>query len=219
MIKPPRLPVDSLEQLQRVLDTVLTRVRQLESPVEAGRVRIGELEATVVLKDGRISELEDEVARLKGLPPRPRFKGKPSGMELATSRPLGKTGRKPGRGGKADKMTVIGEVILQPKGVPPGSRFKGYEDMLVQDLAIKVAVTRYRRDRWQTPSGERIVAAMPAGVLGGFGPELRRFIVAGHFQGQVTTERLTALLAGMPVNPRGAVMAQGMPGFSTSMSD
>ena len=180
-----------------MLDTVLTRVSQLESQVEDGRARISELEAIVVLKDGRISELEDEVARLKGLPPRPRFKGKPSGMEQATSRPLGKTGRKPGRGGKADKLAVTGEVILQPEGVPTGSRFKGYEDVLVQDLAIKVAVIRYRRERWQTPSGERIVAAMPAGVRGGFGPELRRFIVAGHFQGQVTTERLTALLAGM----------------------
>lgn len=197
MTKPPRLPVDSIEQLQRVLDTVLSRVGQLEAQVEDGRVRISELEAIVVLKDIRIAELEDEVARLKGLPPRPKFKGKPSGMEQATSKPIGKTGRQPGRGCKHDKLTVTSEVILKPEGVPTGSRFKGYEDVLVQDLTIKVAVIRYRRERWQTPSGERIVAAMPDGVLGGFGPELRRFIVAGHFQGQVTTERLTALLAGM----------------------
>ncbi|MEF2074892.1 hypothetical protein [Consotaella aegiceratis] len=92
----PRLSVDSPEQLQRVLDTVLVRVSYLEAEFEAGRVRISELEAIVVLKDARIVELEDEVARLKGLPPRPKFKGKPSGMEQATSKPIGKKVRKPG---------------------------------------------------------------------------------------------------------------------------
>jgi hypothetical protein len=33
--------------------------------------------------------------------------------------------------------------------------------------------------------------------MGGFGPELRRFIAASHFQGQVNSERLMALLNGM----------------------
>ena len=41
------------------------------------------------------------------------------------------------------------------------------------------------------------MAALPAGIMGGFGPEVRRFIAAGHFQGQVTSERLMALLNGM----------------------
>jgi hypothetical protein len=47
------------------------------------------------------------------------------------------------------------------------------------------------------PGGERIVAPLPSGIVGGYGPELRRFIATGHFQGQMTTERLTALLTGM----------------------
>jgi len=49
------------------------------------------------------------------------------------------------------------------------------------------------------PSGETVVAALPAGIVGGFGPELRRFVLALHAQGQVTTERLTALLNGIGV--------------------
>jgi hypothetical protein len=140
--------------------------------------------------------LKDEIARLKGLPPRPKFKVKPSGMEQATSKPVGKKGGKRGRGAVRDKLAVTSTVTLKAQ-VPPGSRFKGYEDVLVQDLRISVAVVRYRRERWETPSGERFVAPLPPGILGGFGPEVRRFIAAGHFQGQVTSERLTALLCGM----------------------
>ncbi|MEN2793685.1 transposase [Sphingomonas oligophenolica] len=140
--------------------------------------------------------LKEEIARLKGLPPRPKFTLKPSGMEQATSKPAGKKGRKRGRGAVRDKLVVTSEVRLKAQ-VPQGSRFKGYEDVLVQDLRISVAVVRYRRERWETPSGERIVAALPPGILGGFGPELRRFIAAGHYQGQVTSDRLTALLCGM----------------------
>ena len=46
-------------------------------------------------KDAEIAALKDEIARLKGLPPRPRFKVKPSGMEQAT-KPVGKKGRRRG---------------------------------------------------------------------------------------------------------------------------
>ena len=142
-------------------------------------------------------ELKDEIARLKGLPPRPKFKGKPSGMEKASSDVAGGTkGSKRRRGSKRDKLMVTAEVVLRASP-PPGSRFLGYEDILVQDLRIVVETVRYRRERWAGPAGERIVAALPAGILGGYGPELRRFIAAGHFQGQMTTERLTALLTGM----------------------
>lgn len=53
-------------------------------------------------------------------------------------------------------------------------------------LLRRVAVTCYRRERWETATGERIVAPLPPGILGGFDPELRRLIAAGHFQGQVS---------------------------------
>ena len=84
---------------------------------------------------------------------------------------------------------------------PAGWRFKGYEDVLVQDLHLATRVIRYRRERWTTSAGQTVLTALPAGIVGGFGPKLRGFVLAGHIQGQVTTPRLTAMLTA-PLTPR-----------------
>jgi len=191
-------PLDGLPltDLRRVVSALVAQLATLQESVDRLTIQNAALQAeNAALKDDNIA-LKDEIARLKGLPPRPKFKVKPSGMEQATSKPVGKKGRRRGRGALRDRLSVTSEVKLKAS-VPPGSRFRGYEDVLVQDLQISVAVTRYRRERWETATGERIVAPLPPGIIGGFGPELRRFIAAGHFQGQVTSERLTALLNGM----------------------
>jgi len=132
------------------------------------------------------------VARLNGLPHRPLLR--PSGMEQATQH--GSTGKdekrpKPPRGVKRNAQAITVERVLKV-AVLPGSRLKGCEDILVRDLRLSAEVIRYRRERWLLPLGETVVAPLPAGIVGGFGPELRRFVLALHAQGQVTTERLVA---------------------------
>ncbi len=106
---------------------------------------------------------------------------------------------------------------------PAGSRFKGYETILVRDLVLSAEVVRYRRERWVTPAGETIVAPRPAGIVGGWGANLRRFVLACHIQGQVTTERLTALLTGIGVDisKRQVVrlISEGLEGFTTEDRD
>jgi hypothetical protein len=145
--------------------------------------------------------LKDEIARLKGLPPRPPARPRPSsGMETATdpSRSKRRKGRRQTRGAKRDSDRVTREVIVTAE-VPEGSRFKGYETLLVRDLALSAEVLRYRRERWVTSAGEPIVAPMPTGIVGGYGANLRRFCLVLPAQGQVTTERLTAILNGIGV--------------------
>ena len=57
------------------------------------------------------------------------------------------------------------------------------------------------------PISETIVAPLPPGIDGHFGPELRRFVLAQYHQGQVTVPRLVRLLAaiGIEVSKRQVV--------------
>jgi hypothetical protein len=140
--------------------------------------------------------LREEIARLKGHKGRPKIK--PSGMERTTpERARRAKTRRSKRSTSADR--VVHEERVLAITAPPGSRFKGYEDFVVQDLRLEARVIRYRRQRWLTPDGRTLVAPLPVGVQGHFGPELRRFVLLQHHQGQVTAERITAFLAGLGV--------------------
>jgi hypothetical protein len=182
----------SLEELRELVAELVGEVRELRAENAALREQLAAL--TIENKS-----LKDEIARLKGLPPRPPLKPpRPSGMETA-SKPKSGKGKRRRRGAKRDGDRVSREVRVAVSA-PAGSRFKGYETILVRDLVLSAEVVRYRRECWVTPGGERLVAPLPAGIVGGWGANLRRFILACHIQGQVTTERLTALLTGIGVD-------------------
>jgi hypothetical protein len=162
-------------------------------PAELRQLLLKLLEENAELKRQN-AELREEIARLKGLKGRPSIK--PSGMENGTSPKPGGRGARRRRRGKVVPRVKIEEQILKAE-VPEGSRFKGYEDFVVQDLELRARVIRYRRERWVTPDGQTVIAPLPPDVRGHFGPQLRRFVLMQYHQGQVTVPRLMALLQAM----------------------
>lgn len=173
----PLPDIDGLEvaDLKRLMSTALAEIGALRSENVA---------------------LREEIARLKGLKGRPRIPpSKPSGMEQATSEKPSKRGKRRRGRGKQARVAPVEDRVLDAV-VPAGSRFKGHEIYVVQDLEIRPRVIRYRRERWLTPDGRTVVAPLPVGTTGHFGPELRRFVLAQYHQGQVTVPRLVAQLRG-----------------------
>src|SRR3954470_4643004 len=191
------------------------------SPAELKGLVIALLEKVAAL-ERTVTALRDEIARLKNMPGRPAIK--PSGMENATQPKL-PTDRGKGRksGGKKTARRVIHEDRVIKAAAPCGSRFKGYEDFVVQDLVFRPLVVRYRRERWLTPDGRTITAPMPAGVSGHFGAELRRFVLAQHHQGQVTVRRVASQLraVGFDISRRQVMrlLIAGQGGFLAEAQD
>ena len=170
-----------------------------------------ELEALLVEVFGKVADLEkivaeqrEEIVRLKGLKGRPDIKpSKPSGMDNATEPPKpGNKGPRRFRGKVATRVKVEDQLVKA--AVPEGSRFKGYEPFLVQDLVITVRATCYQRERWVTPDGQTILAPLPEGIDSHFGPALRRFVLMQYYQGQSTLPRLVTFLrsAGVAISKR-----------------
>ncbi|MBU1316284.1 MAG: transposase [Alphaproteobacteria bacterium] len=197
-------------------DRADARIEKLEAENQRLRAENDQLriENTRLKVDNQL--LRDEIARLKNLPPRPPFR--PSGMEKATGDKtiIGKETATRPRGPKNDTKRVTREEVL-PVSVPRGSRFKGYKDCFVRDLVLRVEVVRYRRECWVTPDGDTITAQLPAGIRGGFGPNLRRFCLMLNAHGQVTTQRLTTLLndVGLEISKRQVIrfLTERLDGF------
>jgi len=197
--------IDSLDGLSPT--ELVGLVRGLIGEVERLRKDNEKLSATVSDLRRDNQSLKDEVRHLKGLPPRPPFK--PSGMEKATDRPGPERpgqgdGSPPRRRGPGVSKLSIDRTVALTASAPAGSRCKGYEEIIVQDLAFKPEVTLYRRERWATPDGRTVTADPPAGVVGGCGPNLHRLVLVLHFQGQMTCERIVAVLtaAGLSISKR-----------------
>ena len=162
-----------------------------------------ELEALLIELFGKVVELEklvgeqrEEIARLKGLKGRPVIT--PSGMEKGTEPPKpAKEGKRRLRGKVTPRVSIEDQRVKA--AVPEGSRFKGYRPFLVQDLVITARATCYQRERWVTSEGRTMLAPLPEGVDGHFGPELRRFALMQYHQGQSTLPRLATLLRSLGV--------------------
>jgi Transposase IS66 family len=178
-------------------------LRHVPPPATLSGLSRPELEALLIELFGKVAELEkvvaeqrEEIGRLKGLKGRPSIK--PSGMDNATEPPKPAQKEKRRFRGKVTPRVIVADQVVKAV-VPERSRFKGYEPFLVQDLVISATATCYQRERWVTPDGRTILAPLPEGIDGHFGPQLRRLVLMQYHQGQSTLPRLATLLRSVGV--------------------
>lgn len=143
-------------------------------------------------QDERIEQLKDEVAVLKGEKKRPQFK--PSRLDPGTTPKeapsQGESGKRPGsaKRAKTAQLVIDEERIVAPsEPIPTGSRFKGYRDVVVQELIIRSHTIRYRLARWLTPDGRTLIGRLPESLgRRHFGPTLASYVLYQHHHCHVT---------------------------------
>jgi len=139
-----------------------------------GRLIQQQAEEIVALK-GTVQKLNDELARLKKLPKRPKFR--PGGGPGRTG---GNGSGSSGNSGPANKVSVQKlkqEIIIEPTSVPAGSIFKGYSTYAVQELEAIAKDVMYKLAVWETPDGTTVRGVLPVEISGShFGPYLRALV-------------------------------------------
>ncbi|MEE8059533.1 MAG: hypothetical protein V3T17_17115, partial [Pseudomonadales bacterium] len=136
-----------------------------------------------------IALLKDEINILKGEKMRPVFKGSKLDKNTKSdhlSKPLPK--KRSGKQRKTQKLLIHEDKVIKPDvPVPPGSRFKGYRNFVVQDLNIESHTIRYRLQHWVTPQNKSITARLPDELNNQhFGPQLISYILYQHHHCQTT---------------------------------
>lgn len=122
--------------------------------------------------------LRDEINRLKGEHGKPTVKGKtskPSSSDHSSERER----RQPTQRRKHSKRDFVvidreQTLTLDRATLPPDALFKGYVDVIVQDIALRTDNVCFHKEKYYAPStGQTYLAPLPAGYSGEFGPGLR----------------------------------------------
>ena len=155
----------------------------------------------------QIEELEQQILKLKGETTKPKIK--PSTLDKKTDSDddkgnqdenEGKGKKKGPKRKKTEQLPLHKTEIIEPDVVPDGSEFKGYRDVVVQDLVIQLHNTRYRLAQYETADGGYAYSKLPAGIRDGHsGRELHSFILYHYHHEHVTQPMLLDFLRDLGV--------------------
>jgi hypothetical protein len=169
-----------MESVLRVDTSLRQAVHQLDDENRTLRDLDASLRQSVHQLREENQALRDEIARLKNQKPKPPIQ--PSRLNERDKKRRGKGKAKP-----YQKPLIDRTVVVKAADVPKGSRFKGYDDFVAQELLMTAQTTRYRLEKWLTPEGKLITGRLPLDKTGGhFGPTLTSFVLYQYYHAQVT---------------------------------
>jgi hypothetical protein len=151
-----------------------------------------------------IQRLRDEINRLKGEQGKPKIKAntpKPPSQDYSSE----KERRKPKsrqKQAKKDKLEIHREqtLTLDKASLPPDAEFKGYEDVVVQDVLFRADNVCFHKEKYWAPSvGQTFLAPLPHGYEGEFGPGLKALTVTLYFGGGMSERKILGLYKDMGI--------------------
>ncbi len=103
---------------------------------------------------------------------------------------------------KLDRIRIDREEVLKldRATLPPDAEFKGFEDVVVQELHIRTDNVRFRKEKYYAAStGKTYLAPLPQGYGGEFGPNLKSLCLLFAHLCNMTEPKIADLLANVGI--------------------
>ena len=165
---------------------------------------VEDLSADLRDAQAEIQRLRDENNRLKGEQGKPEIKPPTAPTPPTNYSSEGERQRRVERGkrGKRGPITIDREqpLAVDPALLPSDAVFKGYEEVLVQDVLIRTDNVLFRKEVWYAPStGQSYRAPLPRGYHGEFGPGIHALVLVLAFGCLVSEAKIRELLTNVGV--------------------
>jgi FtsZ-binding cell division protein ZapB len=143
--------------------------------------------------------LRDENNRLKGEQGTPKLKANtptPPAADYSSERERHQP-RERGKRGTRAPVPIDREQVLtgDPATLPPDAEFKGFKEVIVQDVVIRTDNVRFLKEKFYSATeGRTYLADLPAGYSGEFGPGIHALVLVFAFACQMTEPKILAFL-------------------------
>ena len=132
------------------------------------------LSAKVAEQAEEIQRLRDENHRLKGEQGKPKILPNTKATTALSSEKERHVSKAHHKGTKHAQIKIdrVEVVKVEKHHLPADAQFKGYEDVIVQDLEFRPDTIQFRKEKYYSPSQKRTyLAPLPPGYTGQFGPK------------------------------------------------
>ena len=140
--------------------------------------------------------LKDEINRLKGQKGKPNIKPKSSINKNEPNKKL-KPKKKWKKQSKLNRVKIDDTEVIKYEGsLPYDAQYKGYRNVVVQDIVIKTNNIEFKLERYYSPSeGKAYEAPMPDYIRGEFGAGLKSWVLFWYFHSRIPENRIHQMLS------------------------
>ena len=146
-----------------------------------------------------IQGLRDEVNRLKGEQGKPKIKGntaKPPVEDQSSEKERRKTRQRHKSSKKAGIHIDREQKLEVDKGIlPEDAEFKGYEDVVVQDIKLGTDNVLFHKEKYYSPTTHQsYLAELPHGYSGQYGPGIQAVVLTFYYGMQASEPKILEFL-------------------------
>ena len=141
-------------------------------------------------------KLKDEINRLKGQKGKPNIKPKSSIKKNEPNKKL-KPKKKWKKQSKLNRVKIDDTEVIKYEGsLPYDAQYKGYRNVVVQDIVIKTNNIEFKLERYYSPSEAKTYEApMPDYIRGEFGAGLKSWVLFWYFHSRMPENRIHQMLS------------------------